>query len=202
MISRRRFLAGSAGLAVAAAACTDNGGDAGADPDVDTARTAARMEKVAVDTFTVMRSIAVQGRLGAAVPQAVVEFLTIATGHHQEHLNTWNRALTAGGRGAVDAPDPKLRQTVDAAMVRLTDIPALVKLALRIEDHASQTYLEAIPTLRSPDAVRTAAQMAVVDQQHQAVLRYILGLYPVGGGVARDTTDFAASDPGLHLFMG
>ncbi len=199
MISRRRFLAGSAGLAVAAA-CSDGGGGAGPNPDLDLAATGVGMERVVVDSYKSMRSLAVDGRLGAAVPQAVVEFLTTATGHHEEHLNTWKSALTAGGRGAVDSPDPELRQTVDAGMIRLADIPALARLALRIEDFACRTYLEAIPTLRSQDTVRTAARMLVVDQQHQAVLRYLLGLDPVGSGVARDTADFAPADPRLELF--
>ena len=192
MISRRRFLVGSAGLAVAAAACTDGDDGAGDDPDLDLATSAARMEKVVVDTYTALRATAVQGRLGAAIPQAFVEFLTAATGHHLEHLHAWNRALSAGGRGAVDAPDPDLRQAVDTAMVRLADIPAAVSLALRIEDYASRTYLEAIPILRSEAAVRTAAQILVVDEQHQAVLRHILGLFPVGRA-------FAPADPGLGV---
>ena len=200
MISRRRFLAGSAGLALAAAGCTDDRGGSGApNPDLDLAATAASIEKVVVDAYTAMRTMAVQGRLGAAVPEVVVEFLTAATGHHQEHLNTWNRALTAGGRGAVDAPDPELRRTVDAAMVRLLDIPALVGLALRIEDHACQTYLQAIPTLRRPETIRTTGQILVVDQQHQAVLRYVLGLNPVGHGVSPDTMDFAPAEPSPDL---
>lgn len=198
MITRRRFLAGSAGLAVAAA-CR-GGGEDEVDPDLDHAAAAAGMERVAVDTFTALRTTAVEGRLGAAVPQVVVEFLTTAVGHHQEHLNTWNQALAAGGRSGVDAPDPELRRMVDAAVVRLVDIPGLVRLALRIEDYASQSYLQAIPALRSPDAVRTAAQIVVVDQQHQAVLRHVLGLYPVGAGVARASADFAPSDPGPELF--
>ena len=192
MISRRRFLAGSAGLAAVAVACTDGDGAAGDHPDLDLATAAARMEKVVIDTYTSLRATAVQGRLGAAIPQAFVEFLTAATGHHLEHLHAWNRALTAAGRGAVDSPDPDLRQAVDGAMVRLADIPAAVSLALRIEDYASRTYLEAIPSLRGDDAVRTAAQILVVDQQHQAVLRHILGLSPSGG-------DFARADPSLGV---
>lgn len=195
MISRRRFLAGSAGLAVAGA-CTAGGDGGDDDPDLDLAATAARYERLAVDTYTANRTSAVQGRFGAAVPQAVVEYMTAAMGHHQECLNTWNGVLAAGGRGAVDAPDQKLRAAVDALMVRLTDIPGMMAVLLRVEDHASRTYLDAIPRLRSPDTVRTVAQMLVVDQQHQAVLRWLLGLPPVGSGPAQGTADFAPADPG------
>ncbi len=191
MISRRRFLAGTAGLAVAAAACTDDDG-AGGDPDLDLGTAAARMERVVVDTYVSLRATVVRGRLGAAIPQAFVEFLTAATGHHEEHLRAWNRVLAAGGRGAVDSPDPDLRQTVDRAVVRVADIPAAISLAVRIEDFVSRTYLSAIPGLRSEEAVRTAAQILVVDQQHLAVLRHLLGLNPVGG-------DFAPADPTLGV---
>ena len=182
-----------------AAACAQDGNGGGTDPDLDFATTAARLEKVFGDTYTSLRSMAVQARLGAAVPQAVVEFLTAATGHHQEHLNAWNRVLAAGGRSAVESPDPELRQVVDGAVVRVTDIPALVRLALRMEDYASRTYLQAVPGLGSEEATRTAAQVLVVDQQHQAVLRYFLGLPPNGSGVAPDTTDFAPSRPRPEL---
>ncbi|MDQ3895725.1 MAG: ferritin-like domain-containing protein [Actinomycetota bacterium] len=191
MISRRRFLAGSAGFAVAGGCSSGGGGGPGTDPDLDVAATAARMERLAVDTYTSTRTSAVQGRFGAAVPQALVELMATAVGHHQECLNTWNRVLTAGRRGAVDAPDPRLRTLVDGATVRLTDIPAAATLVLRLEDYVSRTYLDALPTLKGEEVLRSAAQMLVVDQQHQAVLRYILGLYPVGSGTRRDTTDFS-----------
>jgi hypothetical protein len=185
VISRRRFLAGSAGLAVAATACTGDDDASNDDPDRALATTAARMERVVVDTYTGLRATAVQGRLGAAIPQAFVEFLTAATGHHQEHLRAWDPSLTS-------APDADLRQAVDRAVVGMADIPAAVSLALRIEDYASRTYLQALPTLRSEDVVRTAGQILVVDQQHQAVLRHILGLAPAG-------RDFAPADPGLAI---
>ena len=192
MISRRRFLAGSAGLALIAGACADADDDAGDDPDLDLATAAARMENVIADTYVSLRSTVVQGRLGAAIPQAFVEFLSVVTGHHQQHLGAWNRALTAGGRGAVDSPDPGLRRAVDGAMARLADIPAAVSVTLRMEDYASRTYLAAIPRLRREEVVRTAAQILVVDQQHQAVLRHLLGLSPA-------ERDFARADPGLGL---
>ncbi|MDQ3640574.1 MAG: ferritin-like domain-containing protein, partial [Actinomycetota bacterium] len=75
-------------------------------------------------------------------------------------------------------------------------------LALRLEDYASQTYQKAIPLLKSTDAIRLAAQINVVGAQRQAVLRYILGLYPVGSGTAKEARDFAPADPKLTLITG
>ncbi len=59
-----------------------------------------------------------------------------------------------------------------------------------------------IPTLASPDAIKLASQILVVDQQHQAILRYVLGLYPVGSGVVKESKDFAPSDPQAALVTG
>lgn len=145
---------------------------------------------------------AVQGRFGAAVAPAVVEFLRTAGRQHMEHLDAWNGLLAGGGRPAVSTPDADLKHRVDAAAGRLTDIPGAATLALRLEDYSARTYLDAIPRLQGQDFVRTAAQIVVVDQQHQAVLRYVLGLYPVGSGVVRDTTDFAPSGPTPEVLPG
>lgn len=209
-VSRRRFLVGgsaAAGLATLAVACSkDKGNDptttTAAKTDLVTATMAAGLEKLAVDTYAAAGALATQGRLGAALPEAVMELMSTAAKQHQEHLDTWNTFLSAAGRPAVTAPDAVLKRTVDAATIELTDVPGAVTLALRLEDYASQTYLKAIPTLRSPDAVKVAARILVVDQQHQAILRYVLGMYPVGSGVVKDTKDFAPADPQLALVTG
>jgi hypothetical protein len=117
-------------------------------------------------------------------------------------MDAWNKLLTAAGGPAVTDPDQKLRPVVDAAVARVADIPAAATLALRLEDYASQTYLKAIPALTTAAAVELAARILVVDQQHQAVLRYLLGLYPVGSGVVRDPGDFAPADPRPSLITG
>ncbi|HJV08866.1 MAG TPA: ferritin-like domain-containing protein [Acidimicrobiales bacterium] len=222
-VSRRRFLAGStvaAGFAILAVACGDDddgddtsagtGGQtndttpttaAGANTDLDTAAAAAGLEKLAFDTYTAAGQLATGGKLGT-VPPAVATFVTTAAAQHQEALNAWNRVLTAGGRQAVNTPTAALKPTVDAAAGKLTDIPGTATLALRLEDYASQTYQKVIPTLKSGDAIKLAAQINVVGQQHQAILRYVLGLYPVGSGPAKDTRDFAPSDPQPTLLTG
>lgn len=221
-VSRRRFLAGStvaAGLAVFAAACSDDdtragaggagrtgdttaAGSSGPNSDLDTAATAAGIEKLAFDTYTAFGQLATAGSLGAAMPPAVMDLMIAAAKHHQVALDAWNKLLTGAGRPAVTTASPALKPVVDAAFGRLTDIPAAATLVLKLEDFASQTYQKAIPTLRSADAVRLAAQVNVVGSQRQAILRYVLGLYPVGSGVAEETSDFAPADPKLSLITG
>ncbi len=226
-VSRRRFLAGTtaaAGLAVFAVACgnDDDEGDAGAggqtggatattaanaNADLEVAAAAAGLEKLAFDTYTAAGELATTGKLGASVPPAVATFVTTAAKQHQEALDNWNKVLTAGGRQAVTVPTASLKPTVDAAAAKLTDVPGAATLALRLEDYASQTYQSVIPTLKSPDAIKLAAQITVVGSQHQAILRYVLGLYPVGSGPTKaanglSNADFAPSNPQPSLVTG
>ncbi|MGH9226882.1 MAG: ferritin-like domain-containing protein [Acidimicrobiales bacterium] len=221
--NRRRFLAGAAaagGVALVASACgnDDDGGDSGAGQaggpttaanaaaDLDVAVAAAGLEKLAFDTYTAAGNAATAGKLGT-VPPAVATFVTTAAKQHQEALDRWNQVLTAGGRQAVAAPAASLAPTVNAEFAKVTDVAGAATLALRLEDYASQTYQSVIPKLQSADAVKLAAQVNVVGQQRQAILRYVLGLYPVGSGPVKGTTnpapvDFAPSNPQPSLITG
>lgn len=185
-VSRRRFLTGALGAAVVATACGRGSGSD--DPDLDTAATVAALERLLTDTYTGTLDAAIQGRLGAAIPEVVVDLLHTGAGQHKAHLDAWNELLTSGGRPAVTEPTPRLKPLVDRAAGRAADIPAAATLVLRLEDYASRTYVEAVPSLRRPETVRLASQILVVDHQRQAVLRWVLGLPPV-------TADFAPSDP-------
>jgi hypothetical protein len=188
-LSRRAFLGGT-GAAMVAAACSSGGDgtDSPADPDLDTAEMCAGLEKMAADTYFATSTQIVQGRLGAAVPAALAELINTAVRHHLACLDAWNEVLAAGQRLAVTDPDARLRPLVDAAMARSVDIPGAAAVTLRMEDYLAQTYLKAMPTLATPDAITLAARMLVVDQKRIAVLRYILGLDPVGH-------DFAPANP-------
>jgi len=225
VVSRRRFLAGSTlagGLAVVAVACgkddkntagqtaTTAAGTpttaAGANSDLETATVAASLEKLAVDTYTSAGEAATAGKLGT-VPPAVATFVTTAAAQHQAALDNWNSVLTGAGRPAVSAPSSALAPTVTAAFAKVTDVPGAATLALRLEDYASQTYQKVIPTLQSPDAIKLAAQINVVGSQRQSILRYVLGLYPVGSGPTESANglanvDFAPADPQPSLITG
>jgi len=200
-VTRRRLLTGAA-VAVLAAACTRDDEAVGPAGDLDTAATAAALEKLALDHYTGTSRAATDGKLGAAIPPAVATFFVTAAGHHRAAMDSWNALLTAAGRAPVTAPNDKLRLVVDTAAVKVTDIPAAATLALRLEDYASQTYQKAIPTLERPDVVRLAAEIALVGHQRQAVLRYLLGLDPVGSGTDRQPAALPPSDPNPRLITG
>lgn len=210
-ISRRRFLAGTgvaAGLAVAAACSKDKGDGktasgsgsqsstpttAGGSSDLDVAALAAGLEKLAVDTYAAALTAATAGKLGT-VPPAVAEYVSTAQAQHQAHLDAWNKVLAGAGKPAVNTPNAKYKAVVDPMLNSAKTVVDAANLALTLEDIAAQTYLKAIPTLQNKDAVQLAAQIQVVDQQHQAILRYALGLYPVGSGTDPNIKDFQPTD--------
>ncbi len=196
-VSRRRFLigAGAVGVAAVAAACgsdddpavdagddvegdtpTTAGGDGGG--DVEVAKVAAGLEVLAVATYKAAGEAAGANKLGP-VPPAVGEYVKTALGHHQEHLDAWNKVITGAGGAAVTAPNAKLKPVVDAEFAKVTDVGGAAKLALMLEQIAAQTYLKVLPTLKSKDAIKLAGSIMAVDQQHQAILLFALGMYPV-----------------------
>lgn len=196
-LSRRGFLvgAGAVGVAAIAAACgsdddkpdvasggdedtTTTAADSGGGGDVEVAKVAAGLEVLAVATYKAAGEAAGANKLGA-VPPAVGEYVKTAMGHHQEHLDAWNKVITGAGGAAVTEPNAKLKPIVDAEFAKVTDIAGAAKLALMLEQIAAQTYLKVLPTLQSKDAIKLAGSIQAVDQQHQAILLFALGQYPV-----------------------
>lgn len=202
-VNRRRLLVGggvAAMLATVAACGTDDTGSTPTETDTSTAPDtsadlavaglAAGLEVLAVGTYKAALDAATAGKLGA-VPPAVAEFVKTAMAHHQVHLDSWNKVLEGAGKPKVTEPNPTLKPTVDAAFAKVTDAGGAAGLALMLEEIAAQTYLKAMPTLKGKDAIKLAGQIQIVDQQHQAILRYALGMYPVP--VTFQATDKAAT---------
>lgn len=206
--SRRTFLvAGSAlGAAVIVAACgSDDDSESGSDPsapdpsgdsdddgsgDVAVAKFAAGLEVLAVGTYKAALDAATGGKLGP-VPPAVATYVQTAMKHHEEHLAAWNEVITGADGEEVTEPNADLKKVVDEEFAKVKDVGGAAKLALMLEDIAAQTYLKALPSLKSPDAIKLAASIQAVDQQHQAILLFALGEYPVPETFQK--TDKAAS---------
>ena len=203
-LNRRRFLigAGVTGMAVAISACggddekssssttsssktTAAGGGSttaagGGKPSGDAAiaMTAAGLEVLAVGTYKAALDAATAKKLGA-VPPAVAEYVTTAMGQHQEQLDAWNKVLTDAGAEEVTEPNATLKPVVDAEFAKVKDVAGAAKLALMLEEIAADTYLAALPVLESPEAIKLAGSIQIVDQQHRSILLYALGEYPV-----------------------
>jgi hypothetical protein len=146
--------------------------------DLAIAQLAAGLEVLAVSTYQSAADAAASGALGT-VPPAVGEYVATALAHHQEHLAAWNTVITGGGGDEVTEPNAELAPVVADQFSKVTDVAGAATLALELEDIAAQTYLSAIPVLESPEAIQLAGSIQIVDQQHQAILLFALGQYPV-----------------------
>jgi Ferritin-like domain len=172
------------------AATTAPSTTAGANVDLKIAGLAAGLEALAVGTYKAALDAAGKGSLGD-VPPAVAEFVTVAMAQHQAQLDAWNKVLTGAGSAAVTEPDASLKPTVDAEFAKVTDVPGAATLALKLEQIASATYLNAQNVLTDKDAIQLAGSIQIIDAQHAAILLYVLGQYPVPDVFAK--TDLAAA---------
>ena len=158
--------------------------------DLATGAFAASLEVLAVNTYGAALDAATANKLGP-VPPAVAEFVTTAKAHHQAALDAWNDVLVGAGKEKVSKPPADLEKTVNDEFAKVKDVGGAAKLALMLEDIAASTYLAAIPTLTTDPAIALASSIQIIDMQHAAVLRFVLGEYPVPDVFAK--TDKAAS---------
>ncbi len=170
--------AGSSTTAGAGGAATTATTAGSASGDAKVAALAAGLEVLAVGTYKAALDAATANKLGA-VPPAVATFATTVMGHHQQALDAWNKVLTSSGGQAVSTPPASLKATVDAEFAKVKDATGVATLALLLEQTASDTYLSATKTLTGKDALTMAGALQIVDQEHAAILLYVLGKYPV-----------------------
>jgi hypothetical protein len=188
--SRRGFIAGGVAIGggLLLTACGSDSKTAGTTPtksstpggaDAKALATNASLEALAVFAYGAALKAAPMGKFGKTVPAAVAEFATVAMKQHQDHQDAFNAALTKAGGKAFTAPDPALAATVTKLFGAVTDVPGLAKLALTLENTAAATYIQQMSTLMTPEALAAVATIAPVEQQHSAILNFVLGEYPV-----------------------
>ena len=149
-----------------------------AEGDLGIAQVAASLEVLAVQTYAAALDAAESGALGD-VPPAVATFVTTAMEHHEAHLRAWNDVLFAFDLEEVTTPPEDLQEQVDDRLADVEDATGAAELALFLEETAAATYLSVIPELEDPAAIDLAASIQPIDMQHIAVLRFVLGEYPV-----------------------
>ena len=198
-VSRRRFLFGTGAVALsglALAACGGGGkksstskttaaGAAALAGDLQIAATAASLEILAVQTYQAGLAAAQQGKLGPNVPPTLATFSQTVTSHHQQHAAAWNSILTRAGKPAVTVPDPKVKPQIDQQLAQVKDVPGLATLSLDLENVAAATYLSSIDVIQDSKTIAIAASIQPVEMQHAAILRFVLGQYPVPDGFAK-----------------
>jgi hypothetical protein len=87
--------------------------------------------------------------------------------------------LAAAGLPTVVGAPAELASAVSEQFAAVTDGAGAARVVLGVERTAAATYLDALGTLISEPAVRLAGSMLSIDQQHVAVLLFVLGEYPV-----------------------
>jgi hypothetical protein len=136
----------------------------GSAQDLVLARTAASLEKLAVDTYG--------AAAGLLTTPAIKDAATMFADHHQMHLDALNGVITGAGGAAVTKMneavyDALVKPAVDAAR---TEGDA-VDLAVKLEEAAAQTYVFAGGALSTPALRSTIMTIGGVEARHAAVLR-------------------------------
>jgi hypothetical protein len=195
-MARRRFFMGVGGVGVglALAACGASGGSGAssstssatkpskpASPytgDLKVVALATALENQAIAAYTAALSAAKAGKLGS-VPPAVGVFARTAMSQHGDHAKAWNAVLTSAGKPAITGIPLSGQPAVRQAFGSVTNVGDVAKLALQLENQAGQTYLFAEANVSSAGGISTAATIAPVEAMHAAILRFVLGQYPV-----------------------
>jgi hypothetical protein len=140
---------------------TDAGG---ANMDLTLAKTAASLEKLAVDVY---------GQAGALLSTpAVIAAATMFAGHHQMHLDALNGVITGAGEAAITEMNQAVYDALVApALTSAASEADAVSLALALEEAAAQTYAFAAGALSTPALRSTIMTIGGIEARHAAVLR-------------------------------
>jgi hypothetical protein len=138
------------------------------DPSMDLAlaRTAASLEKLAVDVYqTAIDS-------GLVTTAAIADAAVLFQSHHQEHLDALNGAISgAGGEEVTEMNQAVFDALVAPALEALADEPGVVQLAYDLEAAAAQTYVFAGGALSVPALRSTIMTIGGIEARHAAVLQ-------------------------------
>ncbi|MEO7429644.1 MAG: ferritin-like domain-containing protein [Acidimicrobiales bacterium] len=143
---------------------TSAGGDA--NMDLPLARTAASLEKLAVDTYQVGITS------GLVTTAAIGDAAKLFQQHHQAHLDALNGAIKdAGGNPVTEQNEAVFKALVEPAVSAAKSEADIVKLALDLELAAAQTYAYAGGALSLPALRSTIMTIGGIEARHAAVLQ-------------------------------
>ncbi len=155
---------GSATTMAPASSTPGTGAMSGAQQDLVLARTAASLEKLAVEVYGTAA--------GLLTTQAIKDAATTFAGHHQQHLDALNGVITKSGGSAVTEQNQAVYDALIApALAAAKSEGDAVKLAVMLEEAAAQTYVFAGGALSTPALRSTIMTIGGVEARHAAVLR-------------------------------
>jgi len=192
-VNRRTFLQGSL-LATAAAACGGSGGGNRPDPtavtrgdklegDLSLAALLVSLENLLV--YAYQDGLNRRDRLGPyppAVQPAIEELLR----QHQEHAVAWNSVLTGAGRPGITGANLTVKAaTIDPQLFRARDTVSYLSVLHDLENLTAITYLATLGAFENVAALKVAASIHPIENQHVAVLGFLLGRNPPADAFAR-----------------
>jgi hypothetical protein len=141
-------------------------GDGAGEMDLALARTAASLEKLAVDTYqTGIDS-------GLVTTMAIADAAKLFQEHHQEHLDALNGAIENAGGQTVDEPNEAVfKALIEPAVGKAKAEGDIVQIAFDLESAAAQTYAFAGGTLTVPALRSTIMTIGGIEARHAAILQ-------------------------------
>jgi hypothetical protein len=158
--------------------------------DVQMLQTAASIENLAVATYTAALSLPFAGTL----PKVVQTFVSTTRSQHTDHAAAFNAAVKTLGGQEQTQPNPVLLQTVNAAKPKLTNVGAVVALAIQLEQGAAETYVAYTSAYTDKNARNTTASIMGVEAQHVAILNIVHSL------IQSNNLDLLTLPPNLSRF--
>ena len=149
-------------------------GDGGGEMDLALARTAASLEKLAVDTYqTGIDS-------GLVTTMAVADAATLFQSHHQDHLDALNAVIGDAGGEEVTEPNAAVFEAlIEPAVAAAKAEKDIVQIAFDLEAAAAQTYVFAGGQLSTPTLRSTIMTIGGIEARHAAILQVAgLGVAP------------------------
>jgi hypothetical protein len=146
-----------------------------ANMDLPLARTAASLEKLAVDTYQVGIDS------GLVTTMAVADAAKLFQEHHQMHLDALNSVISgAGGDEVTTQNEAVFKALVEPAVTKAASETDIVMLAYDLESAAAQTYVFAGGALSAPELRSTIMTIGGIEARHAAVLQVAaLGASPL-----------------------
>ena len=152
-------------------------GDGGGEMDLALARTAASLEKLAVDTYqTGIDS-------GLVTTMAIADAATLFQSHHQDHLDALNAVIGDAGAEEVTEPNAAVFEAlIEPAVAAAKAEKDIVQIAFDLEAAAAQTYVFAGGELSTPTLRSTIMTIGGIEARHAAILQ-VAGLGAAPGDV-------------------
>ncbi len=162
--------------------------EGGGEMDLALARTAASLEKLAVDTYqTGIDS-------GLVTTMAIADAATLFQSHHQDHLDALNAVISDAGGEEVTEPNAAVFEAlIQPAVSAAKAEKDIVQIAFDLESAAAQTYVFAGGQLGTPTLRSTIMTIGGIEARHAAILQ-VAGLGSSPADVFPDGRGFYPGD--------